>query len=237
MKSWKDDMTGSSDEFVNDNITDAEEFSPTIEQQRNGIYKVTPTTITGWRKITIHFASFELISFQDQPIKKIKSKTHSYLNKAVNDKHVISTLGGFGIIQQLAIMILTATISRIIPRSPMLKLGNLLLEHVYREQNKLAHALAQMNATTTIQLFWEPPASAKDILRADTNRDLSCRRVRIDTSDQILFNTTNPNCQIVNASARCAVTTVGACTRPKFATTELTRALCVQIHDENSLFI
>lgn len=41
MKSWKDDMTGSSDEFVNDNITDAEEFSPTIEQQRNGIYKVS----------------------------------------------------------------------------------------------------------------------------------------------------------------------------------------------------
>lgn len=50
----------------------------------------------------------------------------------------------------------------------MLKLGNPLLEHVYREQNKLTHTLAQMNATITMQLFWEPPKSIKDILRADT---------------------------------------------------------------------
>ncbi|PHU22506.1 putative serine acetyltransferase 2 [Capsicum chinense] len=94
----------------------------------------------------------------------------------------------------------------------MLKLGNLLLEHVYREQNKLAHALARMNTITSMQLFWESLESVNDILRADTNRDLSCRRVKIDTSDQILFTSTNPNCQIVNTSARCAVTTVGACT-------------------------
>ncbi|KAM3268936.1 hypothetical protein P3S67_030900 [Capsicum chacoense] len=97
-------------------------------------------------------------------------------------------------------------------RYMMLKLGNPLLEHVYREQNKLAHALAQMNITTTMQLFWEPPESVKDILRADTNGDLNCRRIRIDTSDQILFASTSPNCQIVNTSARCAVTTADACT-------------------------
>ncbi|KAM3308802.1 hypothetical protein P3S67_010546 [Capsicum chacoense] len=35
-------------------------------------------------------------------------------------------------------------------RCLMLKLGNSLLEHVYKEQNKLAHALARMNATTTM---------------------------------------------------------------------------------------
>ncbi|KAM3355702.1 hypothetical protein P3S68_022415 [Capsicum galapagoense] len=69
-----------------------------------------------------------------------------------------------------------------------------------------------MNTTTSMQLFWESPESVNDILRADTNKDLSCRRVKIDTSGQILFTSTNPNCQIVNTSARCAVTTVGACT-------------------------
>ncbi|PHT41111.1 hypothetical protein CQW23_19965 [Capsicum baccatum] len=40
MKSWKDDMTDSSDEFVNNYITDAEEFSPMIEQQDCGISKI-----------------------------------------------------------------------------------------------------------------------------------------------------------------------------------------------------
>lgn len=38
MKSLKDVMTGSSDEFVNDDIPDAEEFSPAIEQQGSGVH-------------------------------------------------------------------------------------------------------------------------------------------------------------------------------------------------------
>ncbi|KAH0715128.1 hypothetical protein KY284_008033 [Solanum tuberosum] len=51
-------------------------------------------------------------------------------------------------------------------------LGDPRVSHVYREQNKLADALAAVAITTTLvdnntMLFWNSPASLTDILRAD----------------------------------------------------------------------
>ncbi|KAM3252417.1 hypothetical protein P3L10_006487 [Capsicum annuum] len=59
------------------------------------------------------------------------------------------------------------------------ELDNPQLHHIYRQQNRLADAIASLPATTFITtLFWESPESLSDILRADKNKDLAVRRVK-----------------------------------------------------------
>ncbi|KAF3662107.1 hypothetical protein FXO38_11360 [Capsicum annuum] len=120
----------------------------------------------------------------------------------VSKFHVSSSISMPSQVRRLASSNLNSSFQKTffpVRRCLMRNLGDPLLEHVYREQNKLAHALTRTNVATTTQLFWEPPASVEDILIADKNGGLSCRRVRIQMHDQLVFNNSN----VVNTRNAC----------------------------------
>lgn len=95
------------------------------------------------------------------------------------------------------------------------RMGDPSVSHVYREQNKLADALAAAAITTNFadnntMLFWNPPASLMDILQADKNGELYNRRVTATThSNMSMFNTSSAR-QVVHTPSASSLRTVVA---------------------------
>ncbi|PHU06646.1 hypothetical protein BC332_23135 [Capsicum chinense] len=90
-------------------------------------------------------------------------------------------------------------------------LGNPQVKHVYREQNKLADAMARKHAqndATSVRplLLWDPPTSIKDILRVDIFGGPTIRRIRNKTRAEALYNSA------CNNLGRNVTTTATACT-------------------------
>uniref|UniRef100_M0ZMA1 Uncharacterized protein n=1 Tax=Solanum tuberosum TaxID=4113 RepID=M0ZMA1_SOLTU len=94
-------------------------------------------------------------------------------------------------------------------------MGDPRVSHVYREQNKLADALAAVAITTTFvnnntMLFWNSLASLTDILRADKNGELYSRRVQVVSHSSRLMSNTSSVRQVVHTSSASSVVSVVA---------------------------